>query len=275
MMDKTELRKLVNTTGFAFQTAVEELVASSGSPFSVVATEHAWVHPNSKRSGFADIILESGWLRLIIECKRRSGGQWIFLRPEARLPESTSTSRRVEVLWTAVSSNQEASATNGIFCTPDTSQCPFCVVRGSGEDQQPMLERIAGHLLEATEAIAHEQRQIDLAHRATGPNRIWFYIPVIVTNAELSVCSFKPSDVNATDGLLPPTARFESATVVRFFKNLAFDFDPAVNRELSATNRAKNRTVFVVNTAGFQTFLRQLHEVEGMPSALRPFLGLG
>lgn len=268
-----QLRKLVDATGFAFQIAVEQLAAVSSSPYRVLATEHAWAHSETGETGFADIILEGEGNRLVIECKRiRGGGQWVFLRPERRSPAVTAKSRRVEVLWTGVSATQSATSVDRFFFAPETSQCPFCVVRGSGEDQQPMLERISGLLLSATEAIAQEQMNIDLAHRADRPSSLWFYVPVIVTNADLTICSFDPAKIDASTGLLPDDATFETVTAVRFFKNLSFRLDPTRVRELTAANTAKSRTVIVVNAGGLQPFLRHFEVVEGLPNAARPFL---
>jgi hypothetical protein len=131
-MSQDDLRKLVDSSGFAFQVAVEKLVAESGTSFGVRATEHAWTHPRTHNTGFADIVLEHDWLRLVVECKRVRGGDWVFLRPENRLWETARASRRVEVIWTAVSREKHATGTDHIFCLPETAQCPFCAIRGSG-----------------------------------------------------------------------------------------------------------------------------------------------
>jgi hypothetical protein len=137
-----------------------------------------------------------------------------------------------------------------------------------------MLERLAGHLLQATEAIADEQKTLDLAHRQELIPRAgaWIYIPVIVTNARLNVCSFDATAVDLSEGLLPTNATFQSASVVRFFKNLSSDIDPNIQKDLTETNRAKNRTVFIVNAAGLATFLKDFTWVEGLPDGLRPFV---
>jgi hypothetical protein len=270
--EDVDLRKLVDATGFAFQTAVQKLVELSSSSYQVLATEHAWVHPESGQTGFADIILEGAGNRLVIECKRiRGNGQWVFLRPERQLPASTTKSRRVEVLWTGVSATDSATSVDRVFFVPETSQCPFCVVRGSGEDQQPMLERVSSLLLSATEAIAQEQVTIDLAHRHR-PSSLWFYVPVIVTNADLRICSFDPAKVDASDGLLPSDATFEKVKAVRFFKNLSFRLDPGRVGTLTAANLAKNRTIIVVNATALQEFLREFEAVEGLPDAARRFI---
>lgn len=272
-MNEAELRNIVDASGFAFQLAVERLVGASESRFKVLAAEHAWTHTRTHNTGFADIILDNNdGIRLVVECKRVRDGHWVFLRPENRLWETASSSRRVEVLWTAVSSDKQATGTDGIFCLPETSQCPFCVVRGSGEGQQPMLERLGGQLLEATEAIANEQHTLDLAHRSTS-SPWWLYIPVIVTSAQLSVCAFDPAAVDVANGFLPAKAVFETASAVRFFKNLSFDIDVNLQKDLTATNKAKNRTVFVVNASALPAFLREFKHVEGTPAGMRPFLG--
>ena len=273
--DADPLRSLVDSSGFAFQLAVEQLVA--GTPFTVLTTEHGWVHPRTLNSGFADIVLEAqgGVVRLVVECKRVRGGDWVFLLPEKRTPDVARKSRRVDVLWTAVSAHNDATGFDHMFFNPETAQCPFCVVRGSGEGQQPMLERLAGHLLETMEAIADEQKRLDLERRANlTPAQFRVYAPVIVTNAQLHVCVFDPAKVNPTDGLLPSDAEFFPTPFVRFFKNLTTDINASLQQDLKATNKAKNRTVFVVNAPALQDFLKSLTSTDAMPASMRQFRGL-
>jgi hypothetical protein len=273
-MDNQDLRRIVDSSGFAFQLAVEDLVKKAGDRFKVIATEHAWMHPSTHRTGFADIILESGPMRLVVECKRVREGQWVFLRADDRLTNGTIRTYRADLLWTGVSSRGETSATDSFVCVPESPQCPFCTVRGSGEEQQSMLERVAGTLLEATEAVAHEQQQIETARRQKAPDlfeAIWFYVPVIVTNSTLNVCSFDPATVDPAKGVLPEGATFVPATIVRFAKNLSFDIDTSGYADLTAANRAKNRTVLVVTAAALADFLRAFTIAGELPNRLRRF----
>lgn len=276
-----DLRKLVDSTGFAFQFAVEESV--KGTPFSVVATEHAYVHPRTGAKGFADAILSDEAVRFVVESKRVRDGNWIFLQPQDRKSLSAARSQRAEVFWTAVSARgrgvqtdtgepiDRGTGVDAFDCNPTSPQCPFCIVRGASDDQQSMLERLAGRLLEATEAIADEQMQLDLANRPVLRAEFWFYVPVIVTNATLWVCSFAPAKVDG-DGMLPHDAKFERAPVVRFFKNLSWESGDTSQQDLAGANRAKNRTVFVVESQHFPTFLNTFKSGDRLPPRLMQFL---
>ena len=138
-----------------------------------------------------------------------------------------------------------------------------------------MLERIAGNLVLATEAIAHEQYLLDAEHRATRGHSMWVYVPVIVTTTPLTVCEFNPADMVIGSGVLPEYATFTDVGVIRFVKNLSFQVtDVRMHRTLDAVNTAKDRTVFVVNSNALGDFLRTLEWVNGMPEGLKPFMGL-
>ena len=285
-MTDNNLRGLVDASGFAFQLAVEHLVHATAGRFRVLATEHAWVHPRSRETGFADIILEEvsdklAGLRLVIECKRVRDGQWVFLRPDesakmarSRFPTSPDELQsRVIAHWTAVDESNSASGTDEVICKPVSEYSSFCVVRGSGESQKPMLERVAAQLLDATEAIADEQFRLDVAHRTNRRlQKIWVYTPVIVTSAQLSVCELDPSQISLADGLLPQQATFKHASVMRFTKNLAFDTNIAEHTTLAAVNASKDRTVFIVSSTSLIEFLNAFDWTGGIPKPLRAFM---
>ena len=137
-----------------------------------------------------------------------------------------------------------------------------------------MLERIAATLLQATEAIAAEQLAIDRAQNRDDWRGVWLWVPVIVTNATLSACSFNPSEIDAGDGFLPSSATFQNVDAVRFFKNLAFDVGSQKHKGLTEANLAKSRTVLVVNEGKLKEFLRRFEIVEGIPPEVRKIIGL-
>jgi hypothetical protein len=284
MSDEIPPRTIVDSSGFAFQLGVERFVIAAESPFTVLTTEHAWTHPRTAASGFADIVLEDAkGIRLVVECKRARGGRWVFLRPDERgvLPRHRLASSAVEkseqviMHWTAVDSNRNAIGTDRVQFHPPSPYSAFCIPQGFSEGQKPMLERLAGELVLATEALAYEQYQLDAAHRSTSRDWVRGYVPVIVTTTPLTVCEFNPADVNIGNGLLPENATFTDVGVIRFVKNLSFEVtDATVHRTLDAVNIAKDRTVFVVNSNAFGDFLRSLEWVTGMPEGLRPFMDL-
>ena len=276
-------RTIVDSSGFAFQLAVERFVSAAESPFTVLTTEHAWTHPRTVETGFADIVLEdTKGTRLVVECKRARGGRWVFLRPDERgavtrnrFPLSDAEkSEQVIMHWTAVDSNRNAIGTDRVRFHPTSPYSAFCIPQGFSEGQKPMLERLAGELVLATEAIAHEQYQLDCAHRATRGNSAWVYVPVILTTTPLTVCDFNPADMDIGTGLLPENARFTDVGVIRFVKNLSIEATDTAHRTLDAVNTAKDRTVFIVNSNAFGDFLRTIEWFGGMPEGLRPFMGI-
>src|SRR5258706_12141810 len=102
-------RSIVDSSGFAFQLAVERFVGAAESPFTVLTTEHAWTHPRTGDSGFADIVLaDPKGTRLVVECKRARGGRWVFLRPDERgvplrhrlAPSAAEKGEQVIMHWT-------------------------------------------------------------------------------------------------------------------------------------------------------------------------------
>jgi hypothetical protein len=107
-----------------------------------------------------------------------------------------------------------------------------------------------------------------------GYQKAWVYVPVIVTNAQLSVCDFDPAEVSIADGLLPGEAAFDDVSVLRFTKNLSFDIDTSKHETLTASNAAKDRTVFVINAMSFSGFLQQFDWSGGVPDTLRPFMDM-
>jgi hypothetical protein len=264
-----DLYGLVNASGFQFQLAIENLIKSVPE-WQVAVTEHAWTNRDGGAGGFIDAVIENsaGVLRLVVECKRVREGRWVFLVP--------NDSRRIETFWTAVSSGRPecgvASGVEGLSFEPKSPQSGFCVVRGTGEGQQPMLERLAGTLLDATEALADEQLQMDLVDKERIVTRARFYVPVIITNAELFVCSFDPASVDPATGNLPDSATFSAVGVVRFIKNLKSTVGDGNYRSLQSLNAAKNRSVVVLNVAAVAPFLRSLALIGELPAAIHQML---
>jgi hypothetical protein len=160
-------RSIVDSSGFAFQLAVERFVGAAESPFTVLTTEHAWTHPRTGDRGFADIVLaDAKGTRLVVECKRARGGRWVFLRPDERgvllrhrlAPSAVEKSEQVIMHWTAVDSTRNAIGTDQVPFRPPSAYSAFCIPQGFSEGQKPMLERLAGELVLATEAIAGRPR---------------------------------------------------------------------------------------------------------------------
>jgi hypothetical protein len=119
-----------------------------------------------------------------------------------------------------------------------------------------MLERVAGQLILATEALAHAERN----YRMPAVRYLRSYTPVIVTTANLSIVDFDPATVSLRDGKIPdgqvrrvPWLRLRKQLATRFLeltpqhKSLAED--PAYSME---------NTVFIVQAESLIDFLRDL-----------------
>jgi hypothetical protein len=86
-MEKQEKQflEITNHSGFLFQMAIENLIRSElkNEGFHVIASEHPWIDPRTNEEGFIDPIVEAGFAKFIIECKRPKGGRWFFLVPDS------------------------------------------------------------------------------------------------------------------------------------------------------------------------------------------------
>jgi hypothetical protein len=95
-----------------------------------------------------------------------------------------------------------------------------------------------------------------------------FFVPVIVTNAGLFLCSFDAPSIDLRTGWLPPDAVFAPAPFVRFAKNLSvMPVGAFSGLHLSAQHRANSRTVFVVNVESLRQFLDRF-SVDDLPAPL-------
>ena len=118
-----------------------------------------------------------------------------------------------------------------------------------------MLERIAANVASATEAVASEERFFQL-HQ---PEALRMYFSVIVTTAKLKVCAFDPAQITITDGKLAD-ADFHDVPYVRFRKQLSTrvgKLDGFVSSMRHSMASARERTVFVVNSDEFVSFLSE------------------
>jgi hypothetical protein len=263
------LRGLVDSSGFPFQLAIENIVRSQNLGWKVLCSEVAWRNEVRGTHGFLDAVLEKNVTRLLLECKRTSkDAQWVFLQPK-----ETS---RARISWSATTRQRHGVGVSEVDCDPSSPGSVFCVVRGTGEDQRPMLERIGATLVDAAEALAHDQREMDgreLAQDSRALTRWSLFVSVLVTNARLFVCQFEANGVDVTTGRLPPETTFSPAPIVRFSKNLTVaGLQTFRGTDLWSRHKAGNRTVFVVNVEGLPQFLRSF-EVRVLPHEMRETLG--
>ncbi len=246
---------IVNASGFAFQLRIEQEIRSTGldAHWQIAAREHRWYDVQDEKEAFIDLVLQHGIVRMVLECKRVTDAQWIFLVPEEP-PLDTEYAR---LLWTLRDPADHCLVDwHDFSARPHCLQSAFCAVMGKGEKEPPMLERVSSVLLRSLESLANQE----LTYKyAGGPSSMEqaVYVPVVVTNATLYSCDFDAAKVDISTGRLPE-ADFRVLPWVRFRKNLSSTTMSAKPRqELAIANKLNERTVFVVNSGNFHDFMTQ------------------
>jgi len=264
--DTEKLLKLVNSSGFPFQLRVSEDIRrmSPGRGWHVINEEYPWNDLDSGAEGFIDLVVgcttNYDVLRMIIECKRTRNADWVFLLPDTA---PSATGLLVRCMWTSAPGQMLQPATDvkygyhNFYIAPESYLSEFCIVRGTGEGQKPMLENICSLLLRSVEAIAQEDLSVSVALNRP-QNR--YYVPVVVTNARLYICKFNLQSVSLSAGEIPQ-GQFEEVPYVRFTKSLTVR---KVNLERQKCDR--NRTVLIVQASSLIQLLNNWHLVSGSPS---------
>jgi hypothetical protein len=246
--EQDKLRKLLNASGFAFQLALESAVRSTPAdePWKVTGREHPW--STASGSGYIDLVLSRGNIHLVIECKRSRDAVWMFLMPD----DKQLSRSHARVRWTDTRPQRPDLADWGdVQVYPSSPEADFCVVRGQGERDAPLLERIAASVAESADGLSG-----DLLELRKGERRTSVIIPVIVTTAELLLSQFDPKEIDLKTGEVS-AATFTAVPHLRFRKSLAPSavpdhYEPTSFRDLRA---ASERTVFVVNGQHFTSWL--------------------
>jgi len=251
---------VLNNSGFLFQLRVEEEVkaGSERHDWIVAAREHPWNHEKSARSGFADLVLtDSKGSRLVVECKRSRQAHWYFIVPA----ETKPIARRTPLYWVHdVPSHGQRLGWGAIKVDPTTYEAAFCIVRGSGENDEPLLERMGSPLLECVEAVAREEV---LHLRGTGQFHVQLYAPVIVTNATLHVVHCDLPRVSLATGEIE-SAETTEVPYLRFRKAMSHRFGwPTRVATLREIAESRQRTLFVVNAASLTEFLATFQLARG------------
>jgi hypothetical protein len=244
------LAAAVDRSGFPFQLAVESELRSIGGAldWDLVATEVP------AGDSYADIVLRRPGFLAVIECKRVDGGTWHFLVPkgassnvvDCRLEWHNPRARYREALMAGLPPSM-------IFA----ADCTMC--EGSYESSVSILPKTsASHNLEVLcrELLAQSHALGDSWGVDYG-SEVTYLIPVLVTNAALSICEYDPTSLDLEKGVLGE-ARFAKADFVRFMKALVIDrSNDYDHRDLSlqAWTADRERTVFVVSPSGLRRFL--------------------
>lgn len=266
-MNKDDLaNKQLSVSGFPFQLRVENeiLLTELRHKWSVTTREHAWENPDATNAGFIDLALQQtniSTLRLVIECKRQRSNDasqlhWYFLLPQAEAIQKDTVRCLSLEAWLAFRPSQHweiIRVWDDVRITPFSYESQFCVMN-SDEKRRPILESLCRELLDSVDGLAEEE--VKIAQRQSSHLRA-FYIPVVVTNAQLAVCKFDPVSISLADGIIPQDkCEIEVVPFIRFRKSLVNTFpkdDAASN--LRQANQSRERTVFVVNSEHLVDFL--------------------
>jgi len=118
-----------------------------------------------------------------------------------------------------------------------------------------MLERLGGILLHSMESLAEEELRLGVPSPYGGDRR--FYFPFIVTNSQMYACFYDPEKVDLRSGELPE-GDFEPISFIRYRKGLSTSMTvPGEIANLEQANRAKERTIFIVEGAKLSEILRE------------------
>jgi len=247
------LIQAVDKSGFPFQLAVTRELKKLGQ-------KHSWpvvVPEVPVGDTFADIVLRRPGFLGVVECKRVEEEKWHFLVPKGasanvgRCRIEWHNPRAAELPMHAKLSRNPATR---VFCSEcvmaeGSYESSVCVVpKGKAV---PSLEAVCGELLDTVHALGDK---FELKYD-NEPN---YLIPVIVTNAELSVCEYDADALDINLGRLG-AADFKSADFIRFRKTLVsrgsndYEWDRLVT--LGEWTSDRERTVFVVTPKGLNQFL--------------------
>lgn len=250
-----QMKGHVNSSGFPLQIAiansVNELSVQHG--WSTRYTEHSWRNESTSESGFIDLVLShrGGTQYMVVECKRVKDTSWIFLVDE-NSPEVRRHSK--SFVFRKTGSDVKRFEWIDLTLDPPTPESQFCVIPGTDNRSQSLIERSSAELVSATEALAMEDKSLSLDDRED----LKIYFNVIVTTATLQVCRFNAQSISLKDGTLED-ANFEEVPYVRFRKQLNPVYEiPEIYQVAGHQDvaKAKENTVFVVNSSHLFEFLR-------------------
>ena len=257
-----KLKSIVNSSGFVFQLALEHKIKSTRADhqWEVIAHEHPWRNSETGAHGFIDLILKKDRIRLVIECKRPNDAVWIFINPNEKRDDVS----RARLFWVYfaeylrdVSLHPDPTCSwSDLEFTPESPESEFCSIRGQGETDNPLLERISSQLITSIECLAHEEIEMT---KHTKVERVYIYVPVIVTTAQLELCHFDPQNIPLSDGKLSEGS-FTTVPSVRFRKSLTTQLtSTSFVTDIREANEDTARTVLVVNSNSLCDILKSIN----------------
>jgi hypothetical protein len=254
---ENQLLELVNSSGYPLQIGIEKLIQQTcpNHHWLIVGREHYWRNNKIDKEGFIDLILHRNNLRMVIECKRVLDKDWIFLVADTQQP----TAYKVKLLYSSIQYENPNYVWKDFDLCPVTYESQFCIL--GKEKDRPSLESVSSDLLLATESLAIEEESILLPRNISNSLYIT-YIPIIITTANLHICSFQPSNVSMKDGKVPPDSKFVNVDFVRFRKGLATaSIDNLKDvQDLHESNKLNERTIFIVSANKILNFFQQFED---------------
>ena len=249
MRTTEDLAKIVNTSGFSLQTAVERAVRQTTRKWHVLHREHAWLHENGE-SGFADLVLvDDRSCVIVVECKRVQESDWIFITAEE--PDKTVANRIF--INNNKGNGQEIHGYFDLRTAPSAFVSDFCVVAGQDSKSRPLLERIAHEVVTSTEAVAREE----YPHTVSRNYGFRCYTGIIVTTARLSISTINNNEVTLGNDEAT-NQQITEVPWVKFRKQLSHDFavtPEGIEWSFDGISKAKEKVVFVVKSNHLVAFL--------------------
>lgn len=277
MANQDETLKHIWKSGFPFQLRVEDEVRSTRSThnWSIATREHPWTNKETESSGFIDLVLSPDLFvtyRMVIECKRvkaddRRQLQWLFLVPEGEKQEAqvasclevggtTTINARIGETDLSETGWDHVRIWENVNILPKSFESSICVLPSDDSKSQPILERLASAVIDSVEGLGQEEIKIHQS-KSHVVRLLVFLFPVIVTNAEISICSFNPNNVSILDGTIDASATtIMTVPFIRFRKSLATTFPEGTFSNLKEANEARELTVFVVNASALPSLLK-------------------
>ncbi len=264
--------KYVNSAGFAFQLAIEEIVKREAGRhgWAVTSYEHPWM--NGETPQFLDLVLTRGTIHLAVECKRHRDALWTFLVADPRGTAEPRRRLRAPNLRNIDTSDGRSAFTSltDFQVEPVSWESSFCSVPGAGEgDRVSTIDRLCGELTRGTDALLGQLHSVRSRNNKFGRQEMpgdesAIGLPVIVTTAKLMVCRFDPAIVGLDRGEIDPTSvtPFE-VPFVRYRKS----FDALIQNapdphqgvdSLESLHRYAERTVSIVGARYLVDWLSDL-----------------
>lgn len=253
-MNKDELSKLLNKSGFPFQIALKNVIESARKQnlhdWIVSEQELPWKNEERGTEGYVDLVLEGDSTKLVIESKRvLNNSNWLFLNAS----DSSEWKAIYDLRVTIDNQTIGHASWQKFFAHPISSMSEFCVIDGK---DRSMIEKNVGNLIDAIESFAVKDIQSIQAKKARNEYvEEVVYIPVIVTNANLYQSKFKANDVNLDKGKIDTDKiEFTEIDIVRFTKTMK----TVVITKSNIYSEKGLVTCFIVNPQGLMTLLSSL-----------------